>query len=478
MTKHAMTSADRTKIIEALKTNPNAAAVARQFGFGETTILALCKKEGVGLRHLLTKAERTEVIELLKANQNTLATATQLGVNRKTVLAVAKKEGIDIKGMRRAAKGRKTLPFTQWARGPGGKPVLQCAVYLNDGRRFTPSLNTADTEVEGPQRMRLILWHAIAEGQLPKGKNHPAWRHYGGAIPQSIKGLLRRLASLPWEKYARLRGAAAARLGLLPTATDWLTKQQQNRPPHPKEAHFQRSNARRKGKRIPIADSWQCGPVGTMLAIHPTVIYAQLTIEGHRFRWRLLKNRAGAKAEAEAIVEPAISARSAVKAAMDDWRRYEVGTEEGQRALRALGDSQLRYLEALRVAGGDRAENWPQLTKLVQQLPSDESVGRPRVYPPPERASKKARRLFAQDMKRAKERAKAALAAGCEEEEARRLNRPPIVPHRKYVGSIIAKVGGGLTYDAAEEAFKGAQADEENWTWSEAGRRASPKEST
>jgi hypothetical protein len=36
--KHAMTSADRTKIIEALKTNPNAAAVARQFGFGETTI--------------------------------------------------------------------------------------------------------------------------------------------------------------------------------------------------------------------------------------------------------------------------------------------------------------------------------------------------------------------------------------------------------------------------------------------------------
>jgi hypothetical protein len=50
MTRHAMTSADRTKIIEALKTNPNAAAVARQFGFSETTILAICKKEGVGLK--------------------------------------------------------------------------------------------------------------------------------------------------------------------------------------------------------------------------------------------------------------------------------------------------------------------------------------------------------------------------------------------------------------------------------------------
>jgi hypothetical protein len=39
-------------------------------GFGETTILALCKKEGIGLQHLLTKAERTEVVELLKTNLN------------------------------------------------------------------------------------------------------------------------------------------------------------------------------------------------------------------------------------------------------------------------------------------------------------------------------------------------------------------------------------------------------------------------
>ena len=44
MTKHAMTSADRTKIIEALKTNPNAAAVARQFGFGATSSPSAKKK--------------------------------------------------------------------------------------------------------------------------------------------------------------------------------------------------------------------------------------------------------------------------------------------------------------------------------------------------------------------------------------------------------------------------------------------------
>jgi hypothetical protein len=192
-----MTSADRTKIIEALKNNPNAAAVARQFGFGETTILALCKKEGIGLQHLLTKAERTEVIELLKTNLNALATAKQLGVNHKTVLAIAKKEQIDIKAMRQAAKGTKTLPFTQCARGPVGEPVLQCAVYLSDGSRFCPSLNTADTEAEGPERMRLILWCAIAYGRLPKGKNHPAWSLYGGPIAQSTKRLFTDRRAIP-----------------------------------------------------------------------------------------------------------------------------------------------------------------------------------------------------------------------------------------------------------------------------------------
>src|SRR5262245_31253797 len=179
MTKHTMTSADRTKIIEALENNPNAAAVARQFGFGETTILTLCKKEGIALPHLLTKADRAQLVEMLKTNLSALATAKQLGVNHKTVLAIAKKEGIDIKAMRQATKGRKTPPFTQWARGPGRKLVLQCAVYLGDGSRLCASLNTSDTEAKGPERMRLLLWHAIAKGQLPGGVKHPAWGLYG-----------------------------------------------------------------------------------------------------------------------------------------------------------------------------------------------------------------------------------------------------------------------------------------------------------
>jgi hypothetical protein len=324
MTKHAMTSADRTKIIEALKKNPNAAAVARQFGFGETTILALCKKEGIGLQHLLTKAERTEVIELLKTNLNALATAKQLGVNHKTVLAVAKKQRIDIKAMRQAAKGRKTLPLTQWARGPGGEPVLQCAVYLSDGSRFCPSLNTADTEAEGPQRMRLILWHAIAEGQLPGGVKHASWDFYGGPIPQSTKRLLRRLAGLPWAEYELQREKVAASLGLHVKTVDWLAKQDKARPESATAIKSRRARLRKGGHRFPKRDSWHFGPVGSMLANHPGGLnYAQLTITGSIFRWRL---KARDREEASAIIEPVRSARAQVRKAAEEWGACELGT--------------------------------------------------------------------------------------------------------------------------------------------------------
>src|SRR3984893_13357929 len=334
MTKHAMTSADRTKIIEALKNNPNAAAVARQFGFGETTILTLCKKEGIGLQHLLTKAERRKVVEMLKTNQNALATAKQLGINHKTVLAVAKKERIDIKATRQAAKGRKTPPFTQWARGPGGKPALQCAVYLSDGStarhkgsrnysRLSPSLNTSDPDVAA-QRMRLILWHAIAEGQLPWGVTHPAWGLYGGPIPQSTKRLLTRLAGLPWAEYELQRKEAAASLGLYVKAVDWLGKQDKARPESATAIRGRRARLRKGGQRFPKRDSWHFGPVGSMLAIHPAgPIYAQLTIAGSIFRWRL---EARDREEAASIMQPVRSARAQMRKAVEEWGACELGT--------------------------------------------------------------------------------------------------------------------------------------------------------
>ena len=375
MTKHSMTSADRTKIIEALKNNPNAAAVARQFGFGETTILALCKKEGIGLQHLLTEAKRAEVIELLKTNLNALATAKQLGVNHKTVLAVAKKERIDIKAMRQAAKGRKTPPFTQWARGPGDEMVLQCAVYLSDGSRLSPSLNTSDTEVEGPQRMRLILWRAIAYGRLPKSINHPAWGLYGGPIAQSTKRLLTRLTGLPWAEYEPHRKEVAERLGYHATTIDWLTNQDKARQADPVKRALARkdarSRARRIGKLTPISKSWQFGAVGGMLAIHPDgPIYAQLTIAGFTLRWPLaVENRA----EAEAVVKPAVDARARVREAARAWRECVVGSPEATTALKAVLAKQRRFRDALLAVGAKRSKGWAEVVKALKEPPFDEA---------------------------------------------------------------------------------------------------------
>ncbi len=388
MTKHVMTSGDRTSIIEALKNNPNAAAAARQFGFGETTILRLCKEGGIGLQHLLTKAERTEVIELLKTNQNALATAKQLGINRKTVLAVAKKERIDIKAMRQAAKGRKTPPFMQWGRGPKGKPVLQCAVSLSDGSTERPKgsrvprdsrlsrlLNTSDPKVAA-QRMRLLLWHAIAEGLLPEGKNHPAWRLYGGPIPEAIKRLLRRLAALPWEEYELRRTQAAQRLGYHPSTIDWLTNQDKARQADPgyrqRARTLARSRARKDGNRTPISRSWQFGAVGRMLAVHSGEhpIYAQLTIAGFTLRWLLaVQNRA----EAEALVKPAADARARVREAARAWRECLVGSPEAVTALAAVLGEQRRFRDALLAVGAKRSKGWAEVVKALKESPFDQA---------------------------------------------------------------------------------------------------------
>ena len=378
MTKHAMTSADRTKIIEALKKAPNAAAAARQFGFGETTILKLCKKEGILLQHLLTKAKRTAVVELVKTNLSALATAKQLGVNHKTVLAVAKKEQIDIKAMRQAAKGRKTLPFTQWARGPGGKPVLQCAVYLLDGSRLCPSLNTSDTKVKGPQRMRLFLWHAIAKGLLPRGIKHPAWRLYGGPISQTIKRLLRRLAESSWGEYELQRTAAAQRLGCHASAIDWLTNQDQARQADPvrraRARTLARSRARKVWKRTPISRSWQFGAVGGMLAVHSDghPIYAQLTIAGFTLRWPLAAQN---RAEAEALVKPAVDARARVREAARDWRECLVGSPEAKTALAVVLGEQRRFHDALLAVGATRSKRWGEVVKALKEPPFDDASG-------------------------------------------------------------------------------------------------------
>jgi hypothetical protein len=88
----------------------------------------------------------------------------------------------------------------RWVSAPGGNRVLESKVDLSGRSPLTRRLNADDREVEAPQRLRLLLWHAIAKGQLPGGFKHEAWHLYGGKIPEETKGLLRRLRALPWQQ--------------------------------------------------------------------------------------------------------------------------------------------------------------------------------------------------------------------------------------------------------------------------------------
>ena len=261
----------------------------------------------------------------------------------------------------------------QWARGPGGKLVLQCAVYLSDGSRLSRVLNTDDTELEGPRRMRLLLSHAIAEGLLPRGEEHLAWSLYGGPISQAIKRLLKQLAALPQREYELQRAPAAQRLGYQASTIDWLTNQDKARHADPVRRAMARKNARsrarRGGKRTtPISRSWQFAAVGGMLAIHSDghPIYAQLTIAGLTLRWRLaVQNRV----EGEALVKPAVDARARVREAARNWRECLVGSPEAKTALAALLREQRRFRDALRAVGASRSKGWAEVVKALKEPP-------------------------------------------------------------------------------------------------------------
>jgi hypothetical protein len=263
-------------------------------------------------------------------------------------------------------KNRKAQPFMQWARGPGGKPVLQCAVYVLGGSRLCPSLNTSDTETEGPQRMRLLLWHAIAEEQLPSGVKHPAWGLYGGPIPQSTKRLLAGLAGLPSAEYELLRRAAAQRLGYHASTIDWLTNQDKARQADPvrwaRVRTLARSGARKKvGMRTPISRSWQFGPVGGMLVVHRDgPIYAQLTIAGFTLRWRLAAQN---RAEGEALLKPAVDARARVREAARNWRECLVESPDAKTALATLLGEQRRFRDVLLAIGANAPKAGPRFSK-------------------------------------------------------------------------------------------------------------------
>ena len=257
--------------------------------------------------------------------------------------------------------------YMHWQRGPGGKHVLECSVFLGDGSKLSKGLKTDDPKV-AKERIRLLLWHAIE--LLPGGKNHDAWVEYSGSIPRWTKDLLKRLAALRWEEYELEREAAAERLGYHPRTIDWLTKQEKARQQDPKRRRQARRDARsralRKGKRIPkIGAAWQFRTGGSVLASYRSgTMYGRTMIAGVLLRWlRPVRDRPEAEALANAVVVARVDVRNAAIAWSDCPEPPEV---------KALLKQQGRLRDALVAAGGKRSKGWAEVESALKELPFDE----------------------------------------------------------------------------------------------------------
>jgi hypothetical protein len=267
--------------------------------------------------------------------------------------------------------------FMMWVSAPRGRRLLQTNVELSGRSRLTRRLNTEDRKVEGPRRLRLLLWHAIATGQLPGGFKHEAWRLYGGKIPAETKLSLRRLAALPWGEYEPWRAPTSQRLGFHASTIDWLTNHDEARRQDPvrralSEATL-RSYGRRTGKKqTPKSRSWQFSRVGTMLHVHSKghPIYGRVTIDSFTVDWPLpVQNRTAG----EAHVKPAVDARESVKKAAEDWRKCSIGSFEAKAASKALLVAQLRFRDALAAVGAKRSKKWAKVVPQFDELPFDET---------------------------------------------------------------------------------------------------------
>jgi transposase-like protein len=113
--RRVVTPEKRAKIIAALKTNPNARAVARQLGgVSGVTVWKIARQVGIDLaaatgeRRVVTPEQRAKIVAALKTNPNARAVARQLGgVSYFTVGKIAKKTGIDLAAAKAA---RRALP--------------------------------------------------------------------------------------------------------------------------------------------------------------------------------------------------------------------------------------------------------------------------------------------------------------------------------------------------------------------------------
>jgi transposase-like protein len=159
----------RAKIIAALKTNPNASAVARQVGgVSLTTVWRVAKQTGINLvgtkaaRSSLPPETRARIIAALKANPNASAVARQVGgVGKVTVWKIAKQTGIDLPAAKAA---RRSLP-------PETRARIIAALKTN------PNAEAVARQVGGVSRTtvwKIAKWEDI---ELTAGK--AARAHYG-----------------------------------------------------------------------------------------------------------------------------------------------------------------------------------------------------------------------------------------------------------------------------------------------------------
>ena len=227
------------------------------------------------------------------------------------------------------------------------------------GRR----LNTDDPERAG-QVLRLLLSHAVEQGKLEGGIEHPAWIAYGGPIARATKCLLQRLTELAWGDYEVKRKPTAARLGLHVTVLDFLTDHK--KPPTVVAATCRRSSGRRRGKHTPMSRSWQFRRIGRMIHSHRQCFYGRVMIGYRTFSWRL---PASNRADAEHLVKPALEDRQRVREAAWHWR--EAPTEAAMKALLA---AQLQYGRALERTGAKDCKQWGDLLELLKVGPSDETT--------------------------------------------------------------------------------------------------------
>jgi hypothetical protein len=407
--------------------------------------------------------DRLEALQPPKYRARRESAAERLGVSVELLDHLTKR------GLLRA--DREAPPYMCWKVDGGKRELATCQLMLGDGTETKRRLNTSDPEVAAA-RMPLILWHAIRK-RLPGRFEHESWRRYGGPIPKWTRDLIEHLTVLPWEQYKQERLSAARRLGYDASTIetiDWLTDQDKTRPVSVYAASTARYRARKDPdihRPPPIVKSWwPFLKSGGMLKVNRGQVKARLIVYGREFPWwfnellphpNVAKHFEENRVAAVGILKPAVEARALAKTTANDWRgcKTEAAAED---AWRRLSDVRALFVEALRKAGAEAGlgDDWAELVRLLLKDPPQHRART--IRPPPTGAMARAVSSFARDMRNPKYR-----------------DRPPIEPHRRYLGSKIEKIRGGLTFAAAEKAFKKAQDQTGNYRYSERGRRRAPE---